>query len=44
MSDVQHFINGKPVAGSGDRFGDVFNPATGERLDGAHETESHGRV
>src|SRR5271155_4149252 len=32
MSDVQHFINGKPVAGSGDRFGDVFNPATGERV------------
>jgi len=32
MSDVQHFINGKPVAGSGDRFGEVFNPATGERV------------
>jgi malonate-semialdehyde dehydrogenase (acetylating)/methylmalonate-semialdehyde dehydrogenase len=34
MSDVQHFINGKPVAGSGGRFGDVFNPATGERVRG----------
>jgi malonate-semialdehyde dehydrogenase (acetylating)/methylmalonate-semialdehyde dehydrogenase len=36
MSDVQHFINGKPAAGpsesSGGRWGDVFNPATGERV------------
>ncbi len=35
MTDVQHFINGKPAAGrsesSGGRWGDVFNPATGER-------------
>jgi malonate-semialdehyde dehydrogenase (acetylating)/methylmalonate-semialdehyde dehydrogenase len=30
MSDIQHFINGKAVAGSGGRAGDVFNPATGE--------------
>jgi malonate-semialdehyde dehydrogenase (acetylating)/methylmalonate-semialdehyde dehydrogenase len=34
MSDVQHFINGKRVDGrseaSGGRWGDVFNPATGE--------------
>src|SRR6266581_2269191 len=31
MSDVQHFINGKPVDGSSGRGGDVFDPATGER-------------
>src|SRR5215217_1734967 len=35
MSDVQHFINGKPASGrsesSGGRWADVFNPATGER-------------
>jgi malonate-semialdehyde dehydrogenase (acetylating) / methylmalonate-semialdehyde dehydrogenase len=31
MSDVQHFINGKPVSGASGRWGDVFNPATGER-------------
>jgi malonate-semialdehyde dehydrogenase (acetylating)/methylmalonate-semialdehyde dehydrogenase len=28
---VQHFINGKIVAGTGERFADVFDPATGER-------------
>jgi malonate-semialdehyde dehydrogenase (acetylating) / methylmalonate-semialdehyde dehydrogenase len=27
---LTHFISGEPYAGSGDRFGDVFNPATGE--------------
>src|SRR4051794_5785467 len=32
MSDVQHFINGKSVDTSGGRSGDVFNPATGERI------------
>jgi malonate-semialdehyde dehydrogenase (acetylating)/methylmalonate-semialdehyde dehydrogenase len=36
MSDVQHFINGKRADGrseaSGGRWGDVFNPATGERI------------
>ena len=31
MSDVQHFIDGKRVDGSSGRWGDVFNPATGER-------------
>ena len=31
MNDVQHFINGKPVSGASGRWGDVFNPATGER-------------
>src|SRR5437763_7607194 len=36
MSDISHFINGKRVAGrsesSGGRWGEVFNPATGERV------------
>ncbi|MGB5742308.1 MAG: CoA-acylating methylmalonate-semialdehyde dehydrogenase [Sedimenticolaceae bacterium] len=27
---LTHFVNGAHVAGNGDRFGDVFNPATGE--------------
>src|SRR5437588_11497243 len=45
MSDVQHFINGKPVDGSSGRWGDVFNPATGERarrvaLAGAGEVDA----
>ncbi len=31
MSDVQHFIDGKPAPGASGRWGDVFNPATGER-------------
>src|SRR5438045_242727 len=31
MSDVRHFINGKHSDGSNGRWGDVFNPATGER-------------
>jgi len=29
-SIVQHYINGKEVSGSDDRYQDVFNPATGE--------------
>jgi malonate-semialdehyde dehydrogenase (acetylating) / methylmalonate-semialdehyde dehydrogenase len=29
-SKLGHFIGGKLLAGSGDRWGDVFNPATGE--------------
>ncbi len=28
---VNHFIAGKSVAGTSGRFGDIFNPATGER-------------
>ena len=32
MSDVQHFINGERVDGKSGRQGDVFNPATGERV------------
>jgi malonate-semialdehyde dehydrogenase (acetylating)/methylmalonate-semialdehyde dehydrogenase len=27
---LTHYVNGTHVAGHGDRFGDVFNPATGE--------------
>ncbi len=27
---VQHWINGSPFGGSDERFGDVFNPATGQ--------------
>ncbi len=30
MESVQHFINGKSVAGTSGRQGDVYNPATGE--------------
>ena len=30
MKDLTHFIAGKPVKGASGRFGDVFNPATGE--------------
>src|SRR5579884_1882005 len=32
MSDVQHYIDGKRVAGTSGRWGDVFNPATGEQV------------
>jgi malonate-semialdehyde dehydrogenase (acetylating)/methylmalonate-semialdehyde dehydrogenase len=31
MSDVHHFIGGQRVEGSSGRWGEVFNPATGER-------------
>src|ERR1700741_4077270 len=31
MSDIPHYIDGKRVAGTGKRGGDVFNPAPGER-------------
>ncbi len=30
MKDINHFIDGKMVAGTSGRFTDVFNPATGE--------------
>jgi malonate-semialdehyde dehydrogenase (acetylating) / methylmalonate-semialdehyde dehydrogenase len=30
MSDIPHYIGGKPVDGTSGRRGDVFNPATGE--------------
>jgi malonate-semialdehyde dehydrogenase (acetylating)/methylmalonate-semialdehyde dehydrogenase len=32
MSDIPHYIDGKRVAGAGGRGGDVFNPATGEKI------------
>src|SRR6478672_6359963 len=32
MSDISHFINGKPVKSASGRGGDVFNPATGEKV------------
>ena len=30
MRDLQHFINGQAVAGTSGRYGDIFNPNTGE--------------
>jgi malonate-semialdehyde dehydrogenase (acetylating)/methylmalonate-semialdehyde dehydrogenase len=30
MRDIQHFVNGAAVAGQSGRFGDVFDPNTGE--------------
>ena len=30
MRDIAHFVNGQALAGSSGRFGDVFNPNTGE--------------
>jgi malonate-semialdehyde dehydrogenase (acetylating)/methylmalonate-semialdehyde dehydrogenase len=30
MRDIQHFVNGQSLAGTSGRFGDVFNPNTGE--------------
>src|SRR5579875_1724323 len=30
MREVRHFINGRSVEGSSGRFGDIFNPNTGE--------------
>jgi malonate-semialdehyde dehydrogenase (acetylating)/methylmalonate-semialdehyde dehydrogenase len=49
MSDVQHFVNGKPATGSSGRWGDVYNPATGERasrvaLGGAAEVDAAVRA
>ena len=32
MNKVFHYINGKEHIGSSDRFGDVFNPANGEKI------------
>ena len=32
MSDIQHYIDGKRVDGTSGRWGDVFNPATGEKI------------
>ena len=30
MRDISHFVNGATFTGSSGRFGDVFNPNTGE--------------
>ena len=30
MRDVTHFINGKPVSGQSGRFGDIYDPNTGD--------------
>ena len=30
MKDLTHFIGGKRVGGTSGRFGDIFNPSTGE--------------
>ena len=30
MRNITHFIDGASVAGTSDRFGDIFNPNTGE--------------
>ena len=30
MKELSHYINGEYVKGSSGRFGDVYNPATGE--------------
>ena len=45
MQELNHFIDGKKVPGTSGRFGDVFNPATGEvqarvPLASAAETEA----
>lgn len=32
VATISHFIGGKPVEGTGDRFGNVYNPATGDVL------------
>ena len=31
MSDIHHYIEGKHAAGTSGRWGDVYNPATGEK-------------
>ncbi|HBS30423.1 MAG TPA: methylmalonate-semialdehyde dehydrogenase (CoA acylating), partial [Parvularcula sp.] len=30
MKEIGHFLSGRRVAGASARFGDVFNPTTGE--------------
>ncbi len=32
MAEIQHFIDGKRADGKSGRWGDVFNPATGEKI------------
>src|ERR1700732_2947523 len=49
MSDVHHFIGGQSAEGTSGRWGEVFNPATGERsrrvaLGGAAEGDRAGKA
>ena len=32
MTDINHYIDGKGVAGNSERRGDIYNPATGEKI------------
>ncbi len=32
MADIQHYIDGKRVEGASGRWGNIFNPATGEQI------------
>ena len=36
MKTLDHWINGAPSAGTSDRMGPVFNPATGEQVAQVH--------
>ena len=38
---LTHYINGQRVAGESNRFGDIFNPATGEVAARAPYASSH---
>jgi len=31
LREVHHWINGRTIPGTSDRFGDVYNPASGQR-------------
>ena len=47
MKELHHFLNGAPVKGTSGRFGDIFNPATGEvqaRVPLASRTEMRAAV
>ena len=45
MRDVHHFIGGKTVTGTSGRFGDIYNPNTGEvQARVALATEAGGTV
>ena len=46
-AEVGHFINGKVQAGTSGRYGDVYNPATGElarKVALANDAEEIGRA
>ena len=34
MKKINHFINGQEYISKSDRFGDIFNPASGEKING----------